>query len=225
MTAVMPALNDRRQSADAPRRGPLGRLAGLAYRRRGSVLIAWALALAIAFGLSAALGGETTNGASAPGSDSEQAQRLLGERFPTQSGDTVRVVVRADDVTGTEVRGDVNALLAELGHMPHVASVEDPYATTGSITLDGRTLVARIYLDVTNANDMPVEATNRMLAAAVAAERDGPIALGGRRATRRGEPGPDPNGSAARGRGDPPARVRFGGGGRAAVAMAIGGWQ
>ena len=145
------------------------------------MLLAWAVALAVAFGLSAAFGGEFTNGSSAPGSDSEQAQRLLSERFPAQSGDTVKVVVRADDVTSAEVRGEVNALLGELGRMPHVTSVDDPYAATGSITPDGRTLVARVYLDVTNPNDMPVEDIERLLAAAAAAERDGlDIALGGR---------------------------------------------
>ncbi|MEU8263766.1 MMPL family transporter [Micromonospora sp. NPDC048999] len=145
------------------------------------MLVAWAVGLVIAFGLSAAFGGETVNGSSAPGSDSEQAQRLLGERFPAQSGDTVRVVVRADDVTGAEARSDVGALLGELGRMPHVASVEDPYSATGSISPDGRTLAARVYLDVTNPNDMPVEDTERLLAAAGAAERDGlKITLGGR---------------------------------------------
>ncbi len=165
---------------DAPRPGPLGRLAGLAYRRRGRVLLAWAVALAVAFGLSAAFGGEFTTSSSAPGSDSEQAQRLLSERFPTQSGDTVKVVVRADDVTSAEVRGGVHALLGELGRMPHVTSVDDPYSAKGSITPDGRTLVARVYLDVTNPNDMPVEDIERLLATAEAAERDGlNVALGG----------------------------------------------
>jgi len=145
------------------------------------VLIAWAVALAAAFGLSAAFGGEFTNGSSAPGSDSEQAQSLLGERFPAQSGDTVRVVVRADNVSGAEVQSAVKALLGELGRMPHVTSVEDPYATNGAITPDGRTLVARVYLDVTNPNDMPIEDTKKLLATAEAAERDGlKIALGGR---------------------------------------------
>jgi RND superfamily putative drug exporter len=145
------------------------------------VLIAWAVALAIAFGLSAAFGGEFATDSSVPGSDSEQAQRLLSERSPTQSGDTVRVVVRAGDVTSAKVRGGVDALLGELGRMPQVTFVEDPYATKGSITPDGRTLVARVYLDVINPNDMPVEDTQRLLAAAEAAERDGlNIALGGR---------------------------------------------
>jgi putative drug exporter of the RND superfamily len=181
MTDAMSAHDDRQGSPDAPRPGPLGRLAGLAYRRRGTVLIAWAVALAIAFGLSAAFGGEFTNGSSAPGSDSEQAQSLLGERFPAQSGDTVKVVVRADDVTSAEAQSAVKALLGEMGRMPHVTSVEDPYATKGAIAPDGRTLVARVYLDVTNPNDMPIEDTKKLLAAAEAAERDGlNIALGGR---------------------------------------------
>jgi RND superfamily putative drug exporter len=145
------------------------------------VLIAWAVALAIAFGLSAAFGGKFTNDSSAPGSDSAQAQSLLSERFPAQSGDTEKVVVRADNVNGAGVRSAVKALLGELERVPHVTSVEDPYATKGAITPDGRTLVARVYLDVINPNDMPKEDTQRLLAAAQPAEHDGlEIALGGR---------------------------------------------
>jgi putative drug exporter of the RND superfamily len=185
MTDVGSAHEDRRGSPDAPRPGPLGRLGGLAYRRRGTVLIAWAVALAIAFVLSAAFGGEFTNGAAAPGSDSQQAQSLLGERFPAQSGDTVKVVVRADNVSGAEAQSSVKALLSELGRMPHVTSVEDPYATKGAIAADGRTLIARVYLDVNNPNDMPKEDTKKLLAAAEAAEHDGlNIVLGGRAVER-----------------------------------------
>jgi RND superfamily putative drug exporter len=163
------------------RPGLLGRLGGLAFRRRGTVLVAWAVALATAFGLSAALGGEFQTDSSVPGSDSAQAQHLLSARFPARSGDAVRVVVRAGDVTSAEVRTAVQALLGELGRVPHVTSVEDPYATKGSIAPDGRTLAARVYLDVTNPNDMPVEDTRKLLAAAKAAEHDGlAIVLGGR---------------------------------------------
>jgi RND superfamily putative drug exporter len=65
--------------------------------------------------------------------------------------------------------------------MPHVAAVEDPYSTQGAIAPDRRTLVARVYLDVTNPNAMPVKDTERLLAATGAANRDGvQIALGGR---------------------------------------------
>ncbi len=145
------------------------------------MLFAWAVTLAIAFGLSGAFGGEFKNDSAVPGSDSERAQRLLGQRFPAQSGDTVKVVVRAGDVTSAEVRGSVNALLGELARMQHVTSVDDPYATNGAITPDGRTLIARVYLDVINPNDIPIDDTKKLVAAAKAAERDGlNIALGGR---------------------------------------------
>src|SRR5690349_13334493 len=177
---MTPTPRGARNTVHSPRPGPLGRLAQLAYRRRGRVLVAWAVALAAAFGLSAAFGGDFSTGTSAPGSDSEHAQRLLSERFPAQSGDTVKVVVRADDVTTAVVQGRVNALLGELRGMPHVRSVENPYAVKGSVTPDGRMLVARVYLDVSNANDIPVEDTKRMLAAAETAGRDGvQVALGG----------------------------------------------
>jgi RND superfamily putative drug exporter len=57
--------------------------------------------------------------------------------------------------------------------MPHVAKVEDPFGASSAVSPDGRTLVARVYLDVGNANDMPVEDTERLLAAAAGAERQG----------------------------------------------------
>jgi RND superfamily putative drug exporter len=173
--------DNRRGGADPERPGPLGRLARLSYRRRGLVLLAWLLGLGLAIGLSAAFGGEKVNGASLPGSDSEQAQTLLKERFPAQAGDRIDVVVRADDVAGSEVRGRVGALLGEIEGMPHVVEVEDPYDDPTAVSPDGRTLVARVYLDVGNPNDMPVEDTERLLAAAHDAEDEGlEVALTGR---------------------------------------------
>jgi RND superfamily putative drug exporter len=173
--------DDRRTGAEPVRPGPLGRLARLSFRRRGTVLLAWLLGLGLAIGLSAAFGGENVNGASLPGSDSQQAQTLLNERFPAQAGDRVDVVVRADDVAGSQVRGRVEALLRQMDGMPHVAEVEDPYVTRTAVSPDGRTLVARVYLDVTNPNDMPVEDTERLLAATDKAEGEGlEIALTGR---------------------------------------------
>jgi putative drug exporter of the RND superfamily len=149
------------------------------------VLIAWAMALAIAFGLSAAFGGDFAPNAATPGTDSTRAQDLLEERFPAQSGETVQVVVRAGDVTSTEVRGEVKSLLGELGRVPHVAAVADPYATDGAVAPDRRTLVADLHLDVTTPDEMPVEDTKQLLAAASAAQRDGlDIALGGQAVQR-----------------------------------------
>ena len=175
-------------AATEQRPGPLGRLADLAFRRRGTVVLTWLGALFLAVGLSAAFGGDFTADYSAPGSDSSQAQDLLESKFPSQAGDTVDVVVRATGAGGVEdpaVRSDVAALLSELGDVQHVASVEDPYTTPGSISEDGRTLVSTMRLDVVNPVDMPVPASERMIEIAENAERDGlEVALGGQTVTQ-----------------------------------------
>jgi RND superfamily putative drug exporter len=174
------ASGDRRTARARP--GPLGRLAGVAYRRRRRVVVGWLAAFAVVIGLSAAFAGDFAADYSAPGSDSRQAQDLLEQRFPVQAGDTVDVVIRSDaGVTGSAVRSDVTALLHELGGMPHVAAVQDPYTTPGDISRDGKTLVSHLKLDVANPVDMPVADSKKLLAAAQAAERPGfDVALGGR---------------------------------------------
>ncbi|MBB5788504.1 MMPL family transporter [Jiangella mangrovi] len=193
--------DDERPAAAPPRPGVLGRLAGVSYRRRGRVVAAWVVAIAAAFGLSAAFAGEFTADYSAPGSDSRQAQDLLEERFPAQSGDTIDVVVRADGaVTDPEVQADVTALLDELRTQPHVVAVDDPYTTPGGIAQSGDILVATVNLDVVLPDDMPVEETEELLAMADAAERPGlEIALGGQTVAlaEQGEIGSEAIGMAA----------------------------
>jgi len=173
---------------DAQRRpGPLGRLGRVAYRRRGRTVLLWIAVLVLVVGLSSAFGGDFQADYSAPGSDSRAAQDLLEQRFPAQSGDTVDVVVRADQ-GATAVRSDVQALLADLAAVPHVASVEDPYRAPGGVSADGRTLVAHVRLDVANPVDMPVTDSKRLLAIADAAERPGfDVALGGQSIQQAGQ--------------------------------------
>ena len=162
-----------------PRLGPLGRLARVAYRRRGRTVLAWLLVLVLAGVLSTAFKGEFKADYSAPGSDSRAAQDLLEQRFPARSGDTVDVVVTSDKGVQA-VRSDVTALLAKLAAVPHVESVEDPYTTPGSISTDGSTLVARVQLDVVNPPDMPIADSKQMLALADKASTDGTaVSLGG----------------------------------------------
>jgi RND superfamily putative drug exporter len=88
--------SENRRQATRARPGPLGVLAGMAFRRRRRVVLGWVAALALAIGLSAAFAGDFAADYSAPGSDSKQAQDLLEQRFPVQAGDTVDVVVRSD---------------------------------------------------------------------------------------------------------------------------------
>ncbi|MGH8837755.1 MAG: MMPL family transporter [Jiangellaceae bacterium] len=188
-------------AATAATVGPLGRLAGWAFRRRGRVLLAWVAAFAAATGLAAAFAGDFAADYSAPGSDSRQARDLMAERFPAQAGDTIDVVVRAEGgVTTADVRSDVTDLLADLKTTPHVASVEDPYAAPGAISADGQTLVAHLTLDLTNPVDMPIEDTEELLAAAGGADRPGlEVSLGGQsiQMAEQGEIGSETIGLAA----------------------------
>jgi putative drug exporter of the RND superfamily len=192
---------DGERPAAPPRPGVLGRLAAVSYRRRGRVVAAWVLAIAAAFGLSAAFAGDFTADYSAPGSDSRQAQDLLEDRFPAQSGDAIDVVVRADGpVTDPDVQADVTALLEQLRGMPHVVAVDDPYTTRGGIAESGDILVANVNLDVVLPDDMPVEETEELLAMADEAERPGlEIALGGQTVAlaEQGEIGSEAIGMAA----------------------------
>ncbi|GAA4244500.1 MMPL family transporter [Dactylosporangium darangshiense] len=179
MTDLATLPDEASPGAPQPKLGPLGRLARLSYRRRGVTVLAWVAALAAAVVLSTFFGGDFKADYSAPGSDSKQALELLEQRFPSQSGATVSVVVRADGgVAG--LRGDVQALLASLTAAPHVAGAEDPFQAPGAIAADGRTLVANLRLDVTNPDDMPVADSQRLLDIAHAAEHPGlTVALGG----------------------------------------------
>ncbi|MFE8017176.1 MMPL family transporter [Streptomyces antibioticus] len=145
-----------------PPDGLLGRIGRRAYRRRGTVLLAWLAGLLAVLALSRVFGGDFSADYAAPGSESKQAQRLLEERFAGQSGATVTVVVEADRGVRQE-RASVAGLLADLRAAPHVSRVDDPYTTPGAITADGRTLLTSVRLDVTDATDMPVEDTTRLV--------------------------------------------------------------
>ncbi len=165
----------------SPKVGPLGRLARLTFRNRGRTVLAWLAALGVAVVLATTLGGEFTADYSAPGSDSSEAQQLLEERFPTQAGDTVDVVVHADGgLQDGTAQAAVEGLLAELAQVPHVATVSDPYADPAGLSPDGTTLVAHLRLDVENPVDMPIADSERMLELAADASTDSlQVALGG----------------------------------------------
>jgi putative drug exporter of the RND superfamily len=181
--------------------GPLGRLAGWAYRRRATMLVIWLVAVAAAVGISTGFAGEFSADYSTPGSDSRAARELLEQRFPALAGESIGVVVHADaDVTSTAVRERVDTLLAQLATVPHVTGIDSPYADPGSVSADGRTAVAQVRLDVATPDAMPVEDTRRMLTLADDADGAGvEITLSGEavRAAEAGEIGSEALGFAA----------------------------
>lgn len=163
----------------SPRVGPLGRLARVTFRRRGRTVLAWLAALVVAVLLSMTMGGDFKADYSAPGSDSKEAQTLLEERFPSQAGDTVDVVVHADGGVQGQQQA-VQDLLADLGSVEHVEAVSDPFADPAGISQDGTTLVAHLRLDVENPVAMPREDSEQMLEIADDASSSGfQVGLGG----------------------------------------------
>ena len=72
--------------------GRLARLADLAYRRRGRVLLTWVVATAAVAGVAPRLAGEFSSEFATAGSESKAAADLISERFPGTSGDTIEVV-------------------------------------------------------------------------------------------------------------------------------------
>ncbi len=169
------------QPPTAPRVGVLGRLAGFAHRRRGTVVLVWLAAVVATIGLSAAFAGEFRADYTARGSDSRTAQDLLTARFPAQSGQTVDVVLHSSGpLTAPATKSEVSALLAKIGGVPHVRAIADPYQVPDAIAADGRTGRATVQLDVTIPDDMPIADTKQIMSLAEAASAQGlQVELGG----------------------------------------------
>ncbi|MEV8097749.1 MMPL family transporter [Kitasatospora sp. NPDC085879] len=162
------------------RPGPLGRLAGWSFHHRGRTLLIWLLAVVAAFGLSATLGDKYSADYTAPGSDSKQAQQLLTEHFPARSGESIGLVLHADDgVRADAVRTQVQDLVQRMAKVAHVQGIDDPYGPQGRTSPDGRTALAQIHLDVAGAPDMPKEDTRHLLDLAATAHGGLHADLGG----------------------------------------------
>jgi RND superfamily putative drug exporter len=115
----------------------LYRLGRASARHRKAVLAGW-LAIFLGIGIFAGTaGGVTSNTFTLPGTETQKASDLLEDRFPAQSGSAATVVVQAEDgVDGPEVQAEVEALAAQVGGLPGVIEVGDPYAE-GVVAPDG----------------------------------------------------------------------------------------
>ena len=119
----------------------LYRLGRFAFRRRWIVVGLWLAILAAALAGAATLSGSTSDTFRIPGTPSQQAIDLLGERFPQASagGATARVVFAApagQRLTDVNNRAAVEQAVAQLKQSPQVASVSDPFQT-GAVNPDG----------------------------------------------------------------------------------------
>jgi RND superfamily putative drug exporter len=157
------------------------RLATWSYRHRWRALAAWVAVLVGVTAAASAVGSDYHNDFSLPGTESQRAFDTLEQRAPAQAGDTLQVVVQDRDGLRTpDVRERVDAMLADVGELPHVASVASPYAPdTGALSRDGTIGYATVALDA-RATDVPKDDVMRIIDTAQAAAGDGlRVELGG----------------------------------------------
>ncbi|HEV7174316.1 MAG TPA: MMPL family transporter [Solirubrobacteraceae bacterium] len=83
---------------------------------------------------------------SLPGTESQHVVDLLNQEFPAQSGDVDTIVwhTPSGTIDDSNVRNQIEPLLAKAGKMPHVVSVVSPYSQAGAVQVsrDRRTAFA-----------------------------------------------------------------------------------
>ena len=123
----------------------LYRLGGWAFRRRKTVLCAWLAVLGLVVASAATFSGQTNDRFSVPGTESQQAQDLLEQKFPGAGGASARMVFAAPEgqkLTDKDNKEAVEASLAQAKKADGVTQVVDPYQAH-TITNDGRIALTR----------------------------------------------------------------------------------
>ncbi|HEY0485302.1 MAG TPA: MMPL family transporter [Mycobacteriales bacterium] len=129
----------------------LYRLGRLSFRRRRWVVALW-LAILVAVGTAAGTFGQPTSDEfSIPGTESQSALDLLGDRFPEMSagGATARVVFAAGHGTLADpaAKAAVQQTVATLREAPQVVAVTDPYQAH-ALSRDGTIGYAQVQYGV-----------------------------------------------------------------------------
>ncbi|HEX8065695.1 MAG TPA: MMPL family transporter [Thermoleophilaceae bacterium] len=118
----------------------LYRLGGWAFDNRRKVLLGWVLALGLVAFAASTLSGSFSSKFEVPGTESQQAQDLLAEKYPGAGGASARVVYVAppgEKLTDPENQAAVMESAERAGKAKDVTKVVDPY-TAKAISKDGR---------------------------------------------------------------------------------------
>jgi RND superfamily putative drug exporter len=100
----------------------LARLADIAYRHRGRVVLGWIVALVVIIGVGSSLAGEYQADYDTPGSESKAASDITEQRFAGYSGQEIFVVWKDPaGATSPQARQRINAFLAEAEKVNNVS--------------------------------------------------------------------------------------------------------
>lgn len=163
----------------------LAALGSFCARRKFTVLIAWAVLIAVMLGLIGAFGAQVNNNFSLPGTGSQSATDLLESDFPPQQNGTSPIVFHVDtgSMNDADNKSAVEASLQNILAIPNVFSATDPYAQplAGLVSADGSSALIPVLMDVSSGsltveNSEPVlAATQPAIDAGIATSAGGPI--------------------------------------------------
>jgi RND superfamily putative drug exporter len=174
----------------------LYRLGGWAYDHRRKVLVGWLVALALVIAGAASFGGQTVNKFEVPGTESQQAQDLLREKYPGAGGAAARMVFAApkgERLTDPDNRAAVMASVERAKKADEVSLVVDPYQAK-AIAPDGRIGFADVVYPVP-ADEIDEHARDELEATARPAEAGGlQVEFGGNLVTEESEHGSEGTG-------------------------------
>ena len=162
---------------------PLYWLGSFSVRHRYVVLAVWILgAVALALG-SHKVGSITSDDLSLPGYDSQKAQDLLAQRFPSQANGSNPVVLKATSgkITDQKNASAVDATVKSLQKTPHVTQVVSPLTSAGKgqVSRDGKIAYISVTINVSS-GDLTDEEANAVVDATAPATNAGlDTAVGG----------------------------------------------
>ncbi len=132
----------------------LYRLARWCFRRRRAVLGIWLVAVVAMIALAQASGGKTSDTFSIPGTESQKAASVLESRLPAAAGATTQVVFATSghDIDAAGYPNAIDQAVTELGRLPQVVSVSNPYQAK-TISPDRQVALATVTYD-TDAPDV-----------------------------------------------------------------------
>ncbi|MFJ7586618.1 MMPL family transporter [Streptomyces sp. NPDC097617] len=133
------------ESAEEP--GLLHRSGRWCARHAWRVVALWVLAL-VGLGLANhTWGGTFSDSFSLPGTNTQTGADLLSAHTTGSAGTASALVITSDEGAVTDHRAVVDATVADLGRLPDVLSVADPFATPGAVSADGRTAQVTVRFD------------------------------------------------------------------------------
>jgi RND superfamily putative drug exporter len=113
----------------------LTRLADIAYRRRGRMVLGWVVATILIIGLGGAFKGDYNANYDTPGSESKAASDITKEHFGGYSGQEIYVVWKdPSGATSSAATQRINAFFAQAEKVDHIAA-----HTTIRVSRDGKT--------------------------------------------------------------------------------------